>query len=284
MTYKGTGSGNVRVVFSGNSSGINYAGAVDNITITPTPVIESFSLLPNTFSPSSITGITLWLDGADPNANGFTPSAGTLSSWKDKSGNNYHATGVNSPQIVTSAVNGLSAVSLNGSNWLTSSIAASTFSSYLNVFFVYKVNGSVSFYAPWTRSSGATGAPFDQYSENRYIGGTWFTSTWNHASATSTTLMTQMQNVSGSTFYEYLNGSTSAAASSTASGSDTASTFYIGTRGDTVTRFNGYMCEIIVVNASVSLSVQQKIEGYLAWKWGVRTSLPTSHPYYSTAP
>jgi hypothetical protein len=235
--------------------------------------------------PFTVPGISLWLDGADPYGNSTLPTNGAiLSTWTDKSNNGRHATGVGSPVITTSAVNGLSCANMNGGNWFTSSIASGTFSSYLNVFFVYKVNGSVSFYAPWTRSSGATGAPFEQYSENRYIGGTWFTSTWNHASATSTTLMTQMQNVSGRTFYEYLNGSTSAAASSTASGSDTASTFYIGTRGDTVTRFNGYMCEIIVVNASVSLSVQQKIEGYLAWKWGVRTSLPTSHPYYSTAP
>ena len=26
---------------------------------------------------------------------------------------------------------------------------------------------------------------------------------------------------------------------------------------------------------------RQKVEGYLAWKWGFNSSLPPSHPYYS---
>lgn len=29
---------------------------------------------------------------------------------------------------------------------------------------------------------------------------------------------------------------------------------------------------------------RQKIEGYLAWKWGIQSRLPTSHSYYNGAP
>jgi hypothetical protein len=29
---------------------------------------------------------------------------------------------------------------------------------------------------------------------------------------------------------------------------------------------------------------RQQVEGYLAWKWGLQTALPTTHPYYKVRP
>ena len=37
--------------------------------------------------------------------------------------------------------------------------------------------------------------------------------------------------------------------------------------------------EIVIVSAPVTLAVQQRIEGYLAWKWGLYARLPGDHPY-----
>lgn len=42
--------------------------------------------------------------------------------------------------------------------------------------------------------------------------------------------------------------------------------------------------ELIITNTVLSLSERQKIEGYLAWKWGLQSSLPVSHPYRLTQP
>jgi hypothetical protein len=42
--------------------------------------------------------------------------------------------------------------------------------------------------------------------------------------------------------------------------------------------------EIIIYNSVLSTAQIQKIEGYLAWKWGIQTSLPANHPYYSVKP
>lgn len=42
--------------------------------------------------------------------------------------------------------------------------------------------------------------------------------------------------------------------------------------------------EIIVFQQELSVSDRQKIEGYLAWKWGLQANLPSAHPYKSSAP
>jgi hypothetical protein len=37
--------------------------------------------------------------------------------------------------------------------------------------------------------------------------------------------------------------------------------------------------ELIVIPSVVSVADQQRIEGYLAWKWGLQANLPAGHPY-----
>jgi hypothetical protein len=48
--------------------------------------------------------------------------------------------------------------------------------------------------------------------------------------------------------------------------------------------YNGYIFEYLIYPYGVSISEQQKIEGYLAWKWGIQGSLPVTHPYYFSLP
>jgi hypothetical protein len=45
-----------------------------------------------------------------------------------------------------------------------------------------------------------------------------------------------------------------------------------------------WMGEVIVVPGAVGTDERQRIEGYLAHKWGRQASLPTGHPYKTTAP
>ena len=50
--------------------------------------------------------------------------------------------------------------------------------------------------------------------------------------------------------------------------------------GDTIT-----VAELIVYdNAEITTTQRQLIEGYLAWKWGLSSQLPSTHPYVSVAP
>ena len=46
----------------------------------------------------------------------------------------------------------------------------------------------------------------------------------------------------------------------------------------------GYIYELIVFNTTVNLATQEAVEGYLAWKWGIQSSLSTTHPYYLAPP
>ena len=259
--------------------GIVYPSDPVNLLVRlPYPVI---------FTPLQIqTGsCQLWLDGADPAGTGIVPANGTvLTSWIDKSGKSKNATGVNSPTVVTSGVNSLSVVSYNGSSYSYSSIAAGSFPSGMVIFIVYKVNGAVTYCAPITRTIGNMGYPIDQYNSVRYMGGPGGGSSWSHASATSTTLFSQIILTSGANILsEYVNG-TSATVTGAFPYYDTASFIYIGTRDDKVTSFNGYMCEAIVYNAVFTTLQRQQVEGYLAWKWGLQGSLDASNPYKNAPP
>jgi len=42
--------------------------------------------------------------------------------------------------------------------------------------------------------------------------------------------------------------------------------------------------EVIIINGTVSTNTRQRLEGYLAHKWGLTANLDAGHPYKSTAP
>ena len=47
---------------------------------------------------------------------------------------------------------------------------------------------------------------------------------------------------------------------------------------------NGYIYEIIVTTYQPTFFQRQQIEGYLAWKWGIQSKLPNTHPYSKYPP
>ncbi len=51
-----------------------------------------------------------------------------------------------------------------------------------------------------------------------------------------------------------------------------------------VVYFNGWLAEFLITNAKESVANRQKVEGYLAWKWGLTGNLSASHPYKSSPP
>lgn len=61
-------------------------------------------------------------------------------------------------------------------------------------------------------------------------------------------------------------------------------TLQIGASGNNGLVFSGDYCELIIFNSLLSTQNEQLVEGYLAWKWGLQSSLPNDHPYKNAAP
>jgi len=60
---------------------------------------------------------------------------------------------------------------------------------------------------------------------------------------------------------------------------------YIGRlEGNGEYKLIGAIGELIVLDAVPSVATRQKLEGYLAWKFGLEGNLPTGHPYKGHRP
>jgi hypothetical protein len=72
----------------------------------------------------------------------------------------------------------------------------------------------------------------------------------------------------------------------TSTGNFGISKCYIGsstnTADTTTDQFYGNIAEIIIYGAALTKSQRQIVEGYLSWKWGLQSKLPTLHPYSTT--
>jgi hypothetical protein len=249
------------------------------------------------FTPTQISGCQLWLDAADPTT--LSLSGSNVTQWRDKSGNGRNATGYNT--TATFNPNGLntgySALEFSSTKSMQSSVASGTFSSAASGFIVYKFTGSVNLtaaYGLFSRTvspSNGVPTPFDMYSFSnatyRSIGnGTVFTQ-----STASPNYITQsnasqynfsIQSSATTTWNESVNGTVATLTSSGGTGAgygDTGSTVLIGGRLDTAVFFQGVISEVILYNISITTLQRQQVEGYLAWKWGLQSSLPANHPY-----
>jgi VCBS repeat-containing protein len=77
-----------------------------------------------------------------------------------------------------------------------------------------------------------------------------------------------------------LNGGNNAIASSAYSNVTT----WIQINSNSTQRSKCKIGEYIIINSEVDATTRQKIEGYLAHKWGLSANLPSDHPYKSAAP
>jgi len=60
---------------------------------------------PGGFLPSSVSGLQVWLDGNDPAGTGTKPAINSsVTTWKDKSGNNRDGTGVSNPTFTSNGI------------------------------------------------------------------------------------------------------------------------------------------------------------------------------------
>lgn len=251
------------------------------------------------FTPDSLPDCCLWLDAADPNGNSDPFTGSNLSVWRDKSGNGYDAT-MNTGATVaysSNALNGKPSLQFVPTTTMAARVPTNTFSSAFTLFVVFQKTGINGFSDTLvTRTQGDMPALFDMYTTNgvtsRFLGSgktdTCASYTTQDEVFRSTTPMiySAAADVLSATWHEFQNGrqTQNLVASGTSMCGDAATHVYIGTRDGNDTSMTGNISEIIMYNAPLSGPDRQKIEGYLARKWGLRSSLPADHPYLMIPP
>ena len=238
-------------------------------------------------------GLSLWLDSADQATLTLTTTGGvtTVSAWKDKSSNAYTMTAASSsyyPTLLSRSLNNQSVLSFSGGQYLTGTVNFTSPNSF-TLFIIYYSPGS-GYTAETLFASGDTSnAPFGQLGIWAG-GGLQYQNTFQYGSTFSTgssyRLVTTVVVTPATNTAVYFNGALQYGWTS-GYGVNLTGNIPSITIGATATQayfFSGNIAEIVLYSTALSTSNQQLVEGYLAWKWGLQSSLPNTHPYYSVAP
>jgi hypothetical protein len=231
--------------------------------------------------PTRISGCQLWLDGVDVNGNGTSPANGaSVSTWADKSGNAYNLTQTTSARRPTKVSTGVLFTSAN-SNFMTMSIP---FFQNHTVFIVSTMQTSGGSYLI-SRSAAIGGGPavLTYPTRLRYIDITDDADFLNGSTLPGRVLVSYTRQ-QGIRIIGFLNGGQAFSISQSASTNLTAVFDFFCCTDGTANFYDGTMSEYIYYNSVLSESQRQNVEGYLAWKWGIQNSLPSTHPFSKWPP
>jgi hypothetical protein len=231
-----------------------------------------------------------WFDASDLST--ITLATG-VSQWSDKSGFGRHATqgtGANQPSFNAAALNNNPSFSFNGSQCLkTPSFTIGTISS---VFVVMKKTALYPFNDSYLWGSTLSTASNLHLTSchNVYVlrsdskayvdGGTVLTSSSNVYVLNAWNIL--QYTVNGASNSQIVQNGT-IVGTGNASGNSWTNGLSIGAAsgaGNAAADFSEFM----LFSTALADCDRQRVEGYLAWKWGLRTKLPASHPFVNTPP
>lgn len=247
------------------------------------------------FDPRTVPGCQLWLDAADLNTFSFS-SGNIISTWKDKSINAVTLTAYGSP--TTTTVNGRTSISLNGTTQYLqrTSFTPTNSATYVAWFAVANVTN----YAGVTYACiVGTNYPSNNFSQNTlYINSGVGVIYYRNANAgtnkalssgavtTNTVFQTETDYVSGQ-YQINLNGAGLVSKTDGLTGAIDTATVNLQVGWDSYSGDSyvaGTISECLLFTSPVSPANKRAIEGYLAWKWGLKSSLVSTHPYSQLTP
>ena len=253
-----------------------------NTVTNPTPGLFPV-LKPIPFSPLSVTPL-LWLDASQSSSFTFA-SANNISVWADRSGYGNNATqptaGIQ-PTYTTNTVN------LSGTQWFAVNldfVAGHDFSAFIvlnntNYTNIYGAitggNGSSSLHNGFSSS----GAYRVNYWGNDYYPGI----TAAYRAGNKNLINIDWVNTGGVGKSVRANATLEGSVGQTGTVSAMSGG---GTIGNVVSQgiLSGTIFEIIfILDTTITTINRNKLEGYLAWKWGIQSYLPAGHPYLSAPP
>jgi hypothetical protein len=252
----------------------------------PGKTLPSFSTV---FNPKSISGISLWLDAYDittlfTNTTLTTPvtaSGQVVRGWADKSGNGLNNTTTDTVITYNTTTLGYPAISFPGTQAAGFACALSMGNAgvsdatyFLVVRSTIAGTGGVYLYHAGTKIRQIYANNNLTYMDYNAIAGIN-----GSINVTNLTNVVTRQDTASTGFlagWDTGNSFGSVTLSGAANSNQTSLTL-----GQA---FTGYFCEVIVYNSVLSTAQRQQVEGYLAWKWGAASLLPTSHSYKKNAP
>lgn len=251
------------------------------------PFYKISTASPSIFSPTNIASCVLWLDASDINT--FNSSS-SITRWYDKSGNLNNCIANTATTLTSLAINGLSALSFTNSQWLNGNISIT--GATITVFSVFNMTASAGG-AARIISLGATNT--NDYASTSYMGilrqsssgiGPFRNGTYVSSSTPYNTTVVHTVYFDGTNGYTYTNSGTVSSYAFSANFAISSYTIATDTNNaDSINGpFNGYIGEVIVYSNALSFTQRQQVEGYLAWKWGLVSSLPSTHPFKKFSP
>ncbi|MDA8774178.1 hypothetical protein N9N13_00495, partial [Opitutales bacterium] len=248
----------------------------DNRFDSATSVDQNFTIGYSNLFSNSAPGLELWFDANDVNADNEADgvydfiSGERVSMWGDKSGNTNNPIQSefnNMPKWTPSSLNQKPILSFDSNSSEVFDIKSSVTNPQF-IFIVHKQNEIGS--SKVLGGDLSTTNPDGYFSLEAASGGIEIisdqvTTNW---SVNSLRVVPQGQSL-------WINGKV------VGSDSDAASASAFDKIGES---FSGEIAEVLVYNESVNSVNRQKIEGYLAHKWGLTSELDPIHPYSSTPP
>ena len=231
--------------------------------------VRAIARRPADWTPEELgESLVAWWDAKD--ASTLTVDGTAVTEWRDKSGNGHDLTQASASLQPTRSTDG---VTFASDDYLTADLAANVFDrSYAMAWRPsstsgYVIDGSPSTGTPGVGTNGTNwvvslrGVAFLHQSTQAYTNGQetvavgWTTSTRAYISKF---------------------GTVSSSAHSQTPGTTAGTTRVVDNAA-------GILREMVVTPV-LSDADRQRLEGYLAWRWGLQASLATGHPYKSAAP
>ena len=235
------------------------------------------------WTPAYVSPVA-WYDASD--ASTINNITGGVSQWGDKSSNANHLnqdTPSLQPRIDTRTLNGLNVIDFNGTEHYMSFTSNFEINNKFVIFVFYPDSDVANQRIFGNDPSPSVRVNYAGVSDVFVFAGTTAISIYGGTYATSEIYPKLSPYIAGwgyetTGFREEKNGlSLLYPITMLYSGTVPAVTF--GRDTDSATSyFGGYFAEIIVIN-DYTTGGGTKLEGYLAWKWGLVGSLPVTHPY-----
>jgi hypothetical protein len=224
--------------------------------------------------PTQIPGCALWLDGADPSSLTFS-SGSNVSQWRDKSGNDRNAN-VSSNAFATWS-NTTSGLQFNNS-FYTTPYTADPPSETAFLVFRYTGTNNLDMIMVGAYTSGREIAVYNgDYVTAGLIKASiaWLP----RASFTPQVIQLITTQSSSSATSVSVNGGTATTGGGVTFTSGNVTT--LGRENGTGGGYVGSIYELILFSNVLTPVQRQSVEGYLATKWGLRASLPSTHPSFT---